>query len=77
MMENSTTQYKFEKKVKDRSQKEVSCLQSVVNYNKNMEFVDHFDHLKSLYETNIKSQKFLHYKCTHFEQTVVGFPKKR
>lgn len=48
---------KVERKEKEGSRKEISCPQSIVNYNKYMGFVDNFDHLKCLYEIDSKSQK--------------------
>ncbi|GBM15864.1 hypothetical protein AVEN_260138-1 [Araneus ventricosus] len=65
-MENAINECKIERKEKDGSKKEVSCPQSVVTYNKNMGFVDHFDHLKSLYEIDRKSQKWWHRLFFHF-----------
>lgn len=65
-MENPTTECKIERKERDGSKKEISCPQSVVSYNKNMGFVDHFDHLKSLYEIDRKSQKWWHRLFFHF-----------
>lgn len=70
-MENATTQCNVERREKDGSKKQIPCPQAVVNYNKNMGFVDHFDHLKSLYEIDRKSQKWWHRLFFHFVDVCV------
>ena len=50
---------------KDGSRKEVSCPIAVVEYSKYMGEVDRGDQLRSYYQSNFKSRKFLKY-IAHF-----------
>ncbi|GBN50136.1 PiggyBac transposable element-derived protein 3 [Araneus ventricosus] len=45
---------------------EVQCPKAVCDYNKNMGFVNHFDHFKSLYEIDRKSKKWWQRLFFHF-----------
>ena len=49
----------------------VPCPQVVADYNRNMGFVDHFDHLKSLYEIDRKSKKWWHCIFFHFLDSAI------
>lgn len=49
-----------ERKEKDGSKTKVNCPSIIKKYNSKMGFVDHFDHLKSLYEINRRSKKWWH-----------------
>ncbi|GFQ72612.1 piggyBac transposable element-derived protein 3 [Trichonephila clavata] len=52
---------------------DVRCPKAVSDYNKNMGFVDHFDHLKSLYEIDRKSRKWWCRLFFHFlDMTVIN-----
>lgn len=46
------------RKQKDGSKEEVPCPTLLTDYNKNMNFVDRFDQLKSTYELDRKSKKW-------------------
>ena len=64
--ENPVGTKKIERKVKDGKKIELECPKAAQNYRKNMGLVDHFDHLKSLYEIDWKSQKWLYRIFFHF-----------
>lgn len=64
--ENSVEMKKIERKEKDGKKIQLDCPKAVMDYRKNMGFVDHFDHLKSLYEIDRKSRKWWHRIFFHF-----------
>ncbi|KFM77001.1 PiggyBac transposable element-derived protein 4, partial [Stegodyphus mimosarum] len=64
--DNPTEIVFVERTEKDGKKIKVPCPKVVSDYNKNMGFVDHFDHLKSLYEIDRKSKKWWHRIFFHF-----------
>lgn len=50
MLENPIQLNAVDRKEKDGSKISVPCSKAILEYNKHMGFVDHFDHLKSLHE---------------------------
>lgn len=54
---DATQTIQVERKEKDGSKVKINCPKAISTYNKNMGFVDKFDHLKSLYEIDRKSRK--------------------
>lgn len=67
------TIFQVERKQKDGSTVAIACPKAIVDYNRNMGFVDHFDHLKSLYEIDRKSMKWWHRIFFHLlDMTVVN-----
>ncbi|GBO26331.1 hypothetical protein AVEN_193236-1 [Araneus ventricosus] len=64
--ENPTAAASVDRREKNDGKRKLICLQAIVDYKKNMEFEDHFDHLKSLYQINRKSKKWWHRILFHF-----------
>lgn len=65
-LENPIESQEVERKERDGNKIKVSCPKAIIDYRKNMGFVDHFDHLKSLYEIDRKSRKWWHRIFFHF-----------
>lgn len=65
-LENPVEINAVERKERDGSKISVSCPKAVLDYNKHMGFVDHFDHLISLYAIDRKSRKWWHRIFFHF-----------
>ena len=72
-LENPVQVISVDRKEKDGSKIFVPCPKVVLDYNKNMGFVDHFDHLKSLYEIDRKSIKWWHRIFFHDASIVNSF----
>lgn len=72
-LENATNITSVERKERDGQINQVSCPQAIIDYNKNMGFVDRFDHLKNLYQIDRKSHKWWHRLFFHFlDATIVN-----
>ncbi|GFQ96374.1 piggyBac transposable element-derived protein 4 [Trichonephila clavata] len=58
-----------ERKEKDGEKIKIACPKAIIDYNKNMGYVDHFDQLKSMYEIDRKSKKWWHRNIQFLKRT--------
>lgn len=60
-----------ERRERDGKVIKINCPKAISTYNKNMGFVDNFDHMKSLYEIDRKTRKWWHRIFFHFLDVAV------
>lgn len=68
---DSADSFQIKRKGKDGAKIKINCPKAISFYNKNMGFVDQFDHLKSLYEVVRKSKRWWHHIFFHFLDVTV------
>ncbi|GFS37922.1 piggyBac transposable element-derived protein 4 [Nephila pilipes] len=67
-----TETHHVQRKEKDGSNKMVPCLRAISDYNKNMGYADHFNHLKSVYKVDQKSKKWWHRIFFHLTYVAIA-----